>query len=387
LQETRFNELIGSCGRIAAEIPQFVWRPRLRKCQFIVVRVGLSPKEWEELRHDLRIESGRIAGIFQRVLKSHLRSVIVLENPITTDIHLGPYPRPLSGNQSSFGNFILFGGNIDLPVHDASLTEIDTQLQASDDQKPRRQESGGPMGRFKVPKWSDYLIATMWFGGWMSVWFFATEVGHEKQSPALILSALFSTIIALFRLLFIQLWISGLFAEKAAVPSHYGASATCYSHAEHVGHFPLAIAELKFGHVERQVFGADHVEGANDAALNRRPKAVDCLSVYSTQHVFAQRVLDGEVRIAGREVFIDGAVVSRQQANLVEYYFADELMQRRGIGAVDDARHDVALALDRAGNNQLAARSANAEFLISVFALALAADERFINFGSPAVAA
>jgi 1,4-dihydroxy-2-naphthoate octaprenyltransferase len=53
----------------------------------------------------------------------------------------------------------------------------------------------------------------------------------------------------------------------------FGVSATCYSRAEHVGRFPLIVAELKFRHVERQIFGADFVERAHHASLQDRPEA------------------------------------------------------------------------------------------------------------------
>jgi hypothetical protein len=45
------------------------------------------------------------------------------------------------------------------------------------------------------------------------------------------------------------------------------ASAACYCRAEHTGHSPLIVAELKLGHAKRQIFGADLVESAHDAAL------------------------------------------------------------------------------------------------------------------------
>jgi hypothetical protein len=50
------------------------------------------------------------------------------------------------------------------------------------------------------------------------------------------------------------------------------ASATCYSGSEYVGVIAIVMPELKFRNVERQIFAADLVERADNAALNQRPQ-------------------------------------------------------------------------------------------------------------------
>ena len=42
--------------------------------------------------------------------------------------------------------------------------------------------------------------------------------------------------------------------------------------AENVGVMPIIVAELKLGHVQRQILAADFVVAAHDAALNQRPE-------------------------------------------------------------------------------------------------------------------
>jgi hypothetical protein len=57
------------------------------------------------------------------------------------------------------------------------------------------------------------------------------------------------------------------------------ASAACYCGPEDIGVKPVVVAELKFRDVERQIFAADLVEAADNAALQQRPEAIDGLSV------------------------------------------------------------------------------------------------------------
>jgi hypothetical protein len=65
------------------------------------------------------------------------------------------------------------------------------------------------------------------------------------------------------------------YSENVGISSVFrGISASRYCRAEHIWHFPPVISELKFRRVERQIFGADLVERAHDATLNRRPEAV-----------------------------------------------------------------------------------------------------------------
>ena len=59
----------------------------------------------------------------------------------------------------------------------------------------------------------------------------------------------------------------------------YCASATPYGRAEDVGIVPIVIAPLELRNVQRQIFSADFVEVAHDAALQERSDAIDRGSV------------------------------------------------------------------------------------------------------------
>ena len=53
-----------------------------------------------------------------------------------------------------------------------------------------------------------------------------------------------------------------------------GVSATTYGRTEDVGIITIVVPEFELGHVQRQIFAADLVEAAHDAALQQRPEAV-----------------------------------------------------------------------------------------------------------------
>jgi hypothetical protein len=74
------------------------------------------------------------------------------------------------------------------------------------------------------------------------------------------------------------------------------ASAACHRPFENIGDLAIVVTELKFGHVQWQAFAADPVIGADDAVLDERPEALDCLSVHSADHAPAGALADDLVR-------------------------------------------------------------------------------------------
>jgi hypothetical protein len=56
-------------------------------------------------------------------------------------------------------------------------------------------------------------------------------------------------------------------------------SASSYRLTENVFVVSVVVPPFEFGHVKRQVFGADVVERANDAAFQEKPEPVDRLGV------------------------------------------------------------------------------------------------------------
>ena len=75
----------------------------------------------------------------------------------------------------------------------------------------------------------------------------------------------------------------------------YG-SASPDSLAEDVLILPVVVPELKFGDVERKIFGADLVECADNATLKDRPEAFNRVRMDRTDNVLVRRVADDGVR-------------------------------------------------------------------------------------------
>jgi hypothetical protein len=64
-------------------------------------------------------------------------------------------------------------------------------------------------------------------------------------------------------------------AECVSTAAGIGASATRYSRAEYIRILPVVVTKFKFGNVERHVLGANLVKGADNTALQDRPKTFD----------------------------------------------------------------------------------------------------------------
>jgi hypothetical protein len=124
------------------------------------------------------------------------------------------------------------------------------------------------------------------------------------------------------------------------------ASAACYRSLEDFGVVWIVVAELEFRDVERQIFGADLVERADDATLEDRPKAFNRIRVHSANNVLAALMVHALVlRIIGHSLEHKG-FVGREQANLVGYHFAHERLRVLFGHPVQNAGDDITLALD-----------------------------------------
>ena len=160
------------------------------------------------------------------------------------------------------------------------------------------------------------------------------------------------------------------------------------SRAENVVVKAIIVPELELRNVKMQIFLADVVEGANDPALNDRPKALNRVGVYRSNYVLLCGVVDSDVRIAPlAEAVVANPLIGAEQANLVRDGFADESFQRGGSDVGDNASHDVALAADCASDDcALAAsgRAGHSVAFVGMFVLGFAANEGFVNFDNTA---
>jgi hypothetical protein len=170
-------------------------------------------------------------------------------------------------------------------------------------------------------------------------------------------------------------------AENASVfCGSYGASATRYSGTKYVYVLPVVVPELKFGNVQRHIFGADFVEGADHAALHQRPKTFNRIRVDRTDNVLLRPMANETMRVFIAKPVIGAEIVSCQQTDFVGNRFTDEANQRFAVEAIEDAGDNLPLTLYRANDTDLsrAAAAGPATPLIPMFVLVLPADVGFI---------
>ena len=90
----------------------------------------------------------------------------------------------------------------------------------------------------------------------------------------------------------------------------------------------VVVAELKLGNIERHVFFADFVEAADDAALDDRPEAFDCLGVDRADNLLLLGMVDNGVRIFLAEMLVADPLIGAEQRHLVRHGFMHEGFER-----------------------------------------------------------
>lgn len=160
------------------------------------------------------------------------------------------------------------------------------------------------------------------------------------------------------------------------------ASASSYGFPEHVRVLPVVMAELKFRQVERQVLAADIVVGADDSALQERPKRVQILGVDHPGNVLASGVVNGVVRIYSVQALIAYVLIGCDKRDLVADSFGHEPFERFTAEILNHAANYIALATDRPDDASFAgteAASATVLAFVAVLVLLFAADKGFID--------
>lgn len=79
--------------------------------------------------------------------------------------------------------------------------------------------------------------------------------------------------------------------------------------SENIRVLPIVVAELEFSNVERHVFAADLMEGADDAALEDRPKAFNRVGMDCSDYVLALGVVDDAMGEFVPELPVGGPLV------------------------------------------------------------------------------
>ena len=113
----------------------------------------------------------------------------------------------------------------------------------------------------------------------------------------------------------------------------------------------IVVPELELSDVQRQIFVADLVEAAHDAALDERPETFDRVRVDCANDMLAFGVVNGFVREPMLQSIIAVIGVCAKEANAGRDGFANEAFRGRAVSAVDDAGDDVPLAPDCADDS------------------------------------
>jgi hypothetical protein len=104
-----------------------------------------------------------------------------------------------------------------------------------------------------------------------------------------------------------------------------------YRRSEDVSVLPIVIAELKFSDIQRQIFVTDLVEAPHDAALNQRPKSLNCvgmndssntvLTAHTVSCMLASTVIDGLMIVFASNPTIAAKIVGAEQADPIRNGF------------------------------------------------------------------
>ncbi len=163
------------------------------------------------------------------------------------------------------------------------------------------------------------------------------------------------------------------------------ASAACYRRPEHIGIEAVVMAELKFGDVERHVFGRHFVESAHYAALKERPETLNGVGMNGTDNVLDFAVVNHFVRERSGQIDITGPGIRSEQADLVGHSLPDKLGYARAIDVFQNASDDIALALYGPDYWRLVSgNAAFATFFVPVAVFVLPADPGLINLDNAA---
>ncbi len=314
----------------------------------------------------------RMADILKVV--GQLKGVDAIEGRLLRVNSNNVYPRPLTG----FRELSLPLGNRGLSVHNGSLSARNTRAYNS--------SCGNHGGEKKLdycgPIWPSIVFiagcALVFVGLYLSLGRGALGLhvtrGHIFTGGASFVCGLI--IVAHGTNLSLDC------AENATVSfGSFCVSAPCYRGAEDVRVVPIIIAPCEFGHVQRQIFAADLVVAAHDAALQQRPKTVDRLGMDGTVDVLAFAMTDEFMRKQVAELPITGMLIGREQADFLGNGFANEPVEGRCICVFDNTRDDISLAACGTNNDQLASRPARIlDLLVRMPVLVFAADISLVDF-------
>ena len=121
--------------------------------------------------------------------------------------------------------------------------------------------------------------------------------------------------------------------QQAKILCLASSSASTYRGSKNIRVLPIVVAELKLRNIERQIFAADLVEATNNAALNERPKAFDCVGVDRTDNVLPGFVIDDAMWVFIAKSVIAWIGIGTKQADFVRDCFINKLFECRFVAS------------------------------------------------------
>jgi hypothetical protein len=170
---------------------------------------------------------------------------------------------------------------------------------------------------------------------------------------------------------------------NAEAPASQVASASCYRFPENIFLFSVVKSKLKFVQVQRQIFFADVVVGADDSALDERPERFHRVRMNDAANILAFAMVHGVMWefLPSRKVLIARMFIGRDQFNSILVHDSiNESMQRRHIGVLDHLADNVSFASYRADDRRFVASASDVALLVPMAIFILAADVGFVHF-------
>lgn len=144
----------------------------------------------------------------------------------------------------------------------------------------------------------------------------------------------------------------------------------------------VIIPELELSDIQREIFGGNLVECADNAAFENRPEAFNGLGMNRATDVLSNVMVDSFVRELAIQMFVANQLIRAKQANLCRNAFANERFKRCGANVSNHSCHYVAFAAHGTRDNRLtgAASRTAAAALIPMAVLGETAHKSFIDF-------
>lgn len=155
---------------------------------------------------------------------------------------------------------------------------------------------------------------------------------------------------------------------------------TTNSFSENIFVQPIIIPELEFGNIERQVFAANLMIGADDAALNQAPETFNRVRVDRTDHIFAAGMMRRAMGEVGPKADVGAVFVGREQRNVGADRLVNEPLHGLLADPIKDAGDDLALALRRTNDGGFALAPVAAHLPVVMPVLVVSADIGFVHF-------